>query len=274
MIGEANGATVISELPSALERRQEIADRLAGREAVVFIDYDGTLTPIVDDPEDARLAEEARDLLERLKERSTVVVVSGRDLDDVRQMVGVDGLDYAGSHGFDIVEADGTRHQYGEEYLPALDEAEEQLRPLLGDIPGARLERKRFAIACHFRQCDDDDVVAVEEAVEDVAGGQPRLRTTGGKRILELRPDLDWDKGRALLWFLETLGLDRDDVVPLYVGDDLTDEDAFDAIRERGIAVVVRGEDDERPTSAHYALADTEEVRRFLEQLLDTTSLS
>lgn len=271
MAGEAHNPPAIRELPPALERRREIADRLGGREVAVFVDYDGTLTPIVERPEDARLAGETRDLLERLKDRCTLVVVSGRDLEDVRRMVGIDGLAYAGSHGLDIVAADGSRHQHGEEYLPALDAAEAQLRPLLADIPGATLERKRFAIACHFRQVDDTEVPAVEEAVDDVAAEQPRLRTTGGKRIIELRPDLDWDKGRALLWFLEALGLERDDVVPLYVGDDLTDEDAFAAIRERGVAVVVRGEDDERPTSAHYALADTDEVNDFLEQLLVLT---
>ncbi|MFN2556323.1 MAG: trehalose-phosphatase [Nitriliruptorales bacterium] len=271
MSGETNGKPTLGELPSALDRRQEIEERFAGQEAVVFIDYDGTLTPIVENPEDATLPDKTRDLLERLSEPVRVVIISGRDLDDVRQMVGIDALAYAGSHGFDIVASDGSRHQYGEEYLPALDEAEEKLRPLLDDIPGARLERKRFAIACHFRQCDDEDVPEVEAAIEEVAEDQSRLRTTGGKRIIELRPDVDWDKGRALMWFLETLGLDRDDVVPLYVGDDVTDEDAFEAIRDRGIAIVVRGEDDERQTSAQYSLADTDEVRRFLEQLLAIT---
>ncbi|MDP8960444.1 MAG: trehalose-phosphatase, partial [Actinomycetota bacterium] len=172
MTGE-NEAPAISGLPSALERRQEIADRFAGREAVVFIDYDGTLTPIVENPEDATLPDKTRDLLERLSEPCRVVIISGRDLDDVRQMVGIESLAYAGSHGLDIVASDGSRHQYGEEYLPALDEAEEQLEPRLADIAGARLERKRFAIACHFRQCDDEDVPAVEEAVEEVAAEQP-----------------------------------------------------------------------------------------------------
>ncbi len=269
--GEGNDNSTLSELPSALEHRQEIEDRLAGQEAVVFIDYDGTLTPIVERPEDAKLPDKTRDLLERLSEPVRVVIISGRDLDDVRQMVGIDGIAYAGSHGFDIVASDGSRHQYGEEYLPALDEAEEQLRPVLEDFPGARLERKRFAIACHFRQCDDEDVPEVESAIEEVAEDQSRLRMTGGKRIIELRPDVDWDKGRALQWFLETLGLDRDGVVPLYIGDDVTDEDAFEAVHDDGISIVVRGEDDERPTSAHYSLADTEEVRRFLEQLLAIT---
>jgi alpha,alpha-trehalase len=113
----------------------------------------------------------------------------------------------------------------------------------------------------------DDRVPEVRTAVEGVAAGHRDLRVTGGKKILELRPNLDWDKGRALSWLLEVLGLDRTDVVPVYVGDDDTDEDAFRAIRDRGIGVVVRGEADDRPTAAHYQVGSPAEAARFLEML-------
>jgi alpha,alpha-trehalase len=134
-------------------------------------------------------------------------------------------------------------------------------------VPGAHLERKRFALAAHFRQTPQDRVGELEEAVRRVAGNHPGLRVTGGKKIFELRPALAWDKGKALLFLLESLGLDRPDVVPLYIGDDETDEDAFGAIRDRGMGLVVRGEDDERTTAAHYVLDDADEVRTFLETL-------
>jgi trehalose-phosphatase len=100
-----------------------------------------------------------------------------------------------------------------------------------------------------------------------VASAHPELRKTGGKKIFELRPGIPWDKGKALLFLLDVLGLDREDVLPIYVGDDETDEDAFDAIRERGLGVVVRGEDDDRPTAAHLALEDPAQARAFLEEL-------
>ena len=82
--------------------------------------------------------------------------------------------------------------------------------------------------------------------------------------MFELRPAIPWDKGKALGFLLETLGLDGGDVVPIYIGDDETDEDAFRAIGDRGLAFVVRGEDDERPTAADYSLGDTAEVAALL----------
>jgi trehalose-phosphatase len=103
--------------------------------------------------------------------------------------------------------------------------------------------------------------------VDEVLGQSEGLRKTGGKMIFELRPDIDWDKGKALGWLLRKLDLDRRDVVPIYLGDDLTDEDALREIDERGIGILVR--DESRPTHARYALEDTAEVRIFLQTLTD-----
>jgi trehalose-phosphatase len=124
------------------------------------------------------------------------------------------------------------------------------------------LERKRLALAVHFRQVTDDRVREVEKAVEVTSNAYPDLRVTTGKKVLELRPDLDWDKGRALLWLLAELGLDSPEVTPVYLGDDDTDEDAFRVIRRTGIGVVVGR--DGPPTHAHWALEDTDEVAAFL----------
>jgi alpha,alpha-trehalase len=197
--------------------------------------------------------------------------VSGRDLDDVRRLVGVDGIAYAGSHGFDLVLPDGSTSQRGKEYLPDLDAAERELRERTEPFPNARVERKRFAVAVHVRQVSEDLVPRVEAAVGDVAAAHPRLRRTGGKRVIELRPDVEWDKGEALLWMLEALD-PVGDVRAVYAGDDETDEDAFEVVRDRGLGVVVRGERDDRPTSARYALRDTDETRAFIDLLTDVAS--
>jgi alpha,alpha-trehalase len=257
----------IRDLPSALRRLREIAAALEGRTPAVFLDYDGTLTPIVDRPEDALLPPEARRAVEHLAARCPVAVVSGRDLDDVRALVGVDGISYLGSHGFDILTPDGSRHQKAREHLPALEAAEADIRPALEAIPGSRLERKRFAIALHYRQVSGDATAEVEAAVDRAAAGHPELRKTGGKKVFELRPAVDWDKGKAARWLLGVLGLDGGDVLALYIGDDETDEDAFRAIRDRGLGIVVRGESDQRPTAARYQLGHPGEVARFLDEL-------
>jgi trehalose 6-phosphate phosphatase len=258
----------IRDLPVVTSAAELLGDRL-GAPLAVFLDYDGTLTPIVDDPEAAELAPDTRDVLRRLGERTVVGIVSGRDLDDVRSRVGLDGLAYAGSHGFDLHLADGTRRQLAEGHLGDLARGEQQLRDRLAGIAGVRVERKRFAVAVHDRGVDDpavrDHVAAL---VGEVADGEPRLRRTGGKRVHELRPDLDWDKGRAIEALVTAL--DAADRLPVYVGDDTTDEDGFRAVRVRdGVGVVVRGEDDARPTLAGAALADTGAARTLLADLAD-----
>jgi alpha,alpha-trehalase len=111
----------------------------------------------------------------------------------------------------------------------------------------------------------------VEAAVAGVAAADPRLRRTGGKKVFEIRPAVAWDKGKALVWLLDVLELGPG-VLPVYVGDDQTDEDAFRAVRDRGLGVVVRGEGDDRPTLARYTLRDTEEARAFVELLIDALS--
>ena len=267
---DARTGTTLADLPDALDDRA-LARPLHGRRPAVFLDYDGTLTPIVDDPADATLPDATREVVADLAALVPVAVVSGRDLDDVRAMVGLDGIWYAGSHGFDILAPDGTRHQRGEDVLPSLDAAQRGLAATLTDIHGARLERKRFALAIHYRQVADADVADVQDAVRQEAAGHEDLRLTGGKKIFELRPDLDWDKGRALLFLWDVLDLDTRTVAPIYVGDDVTDEDAFAVLTDEldGVGVVVRGEDDDRPTRAHLSLADTSAARDLLRLVLD-----
>ena len=255
-------------IPSALKHVQEIAgsgDRLA-----VFLDYDGTLTPIVNQPEAAWLSESMRETLRSLVARVPVAILSGRDLDDVRGRVHVDGIVYAGSHGFDIMGAGGLRRELGGEYLPVLDAAEAELREPLDEIPGAQLERKHFSVAAHYRNVNEDDAFRVAQAVDEVAARHRELRRINGKKVYELLPDIDWNKGKAVLWLLETLELERGKAFPIFIGDDRTDEDAFGALEKRGVGVLVS----EQPqvTAASYWLNNPEEVERFLRALIENVS--
>ena len=268
MIAGRAAVRLPGELPSALSSGDAIAERLEDRSLALFLDYDGTLTPIVSQPEDALLAEEMRDVLRRLAELCTVAVVSGRDRGDVEPLVALDDLVFAGSHGFDIKGPNlRMEHEGGRSCLPDLEAAEGELRARIEAVPGARVERKRFAIANHYRNVAENDVPQVEEAVRDVLGRHPRLRLSSGKKVFELRPDIDWDKGRAVLWLLEALKLDDSRVLPVYIGDDVTDEDAFAALQDSGIGIAVGP--NERETRASYSLADPAEVERFLALLAE-----
>lgn len=240
---------------------QAILEAAGGRRLALFLDYDGTLTPIVERPEDAVLAEETRAVLRRLARRHAVAIVSGRDLQDVRTRVGVEGLHYAGSHGFDIAGPGGGHvHGAARGAEPRLAAAADELETRTAQLAGVQVERKRFAVAVHYRRARKSDAPRVEAAVDRALARHPGLRKTGGKMIFELRPDVDWDKGRAVRWLIDDLELQ--DAVPVYIGDDLTDEDAFRALAGRGVGIAVQ--ESPQPTAATYTLRDPDEVRALL----------
>ena len=254
--------------PSALACFDAFAAMLGDRRPAVFLDYDGTLTPIVERPDLAVLDESVRAVIRRLSGLCPVAVVSGRDLEDVARHVGIGELVYAGSHGFDI-RGPGLRTQIGEEYLGDLDQAEAALTRRLDGVEGALVERKRFAIAVHTRRVAPDRKAAVGEAVRGVASSLPKLRVTGGKEIHELRPNLPWDKGRAVLSLLDRLGLAGPETLPLYLGDDETDEDAFRALAARGEGrgAGIRVMDPPAPSAAGWSLKTPAEAGVFLDRL-------
>lgn len=252
------------------EHESELNHKLSGRAIVLFFDYDGTLTPIVKNPAAARLDPDMRRILRNLAEKYKVALVSGRDLQTLQAFVELDNVYYAGSHGFEIVGPGNLRkvNEEGEKCKHQLAQAEEELRPRLVSVAGCEIERKAFALAIHYRNVNPEEEDSVFKAVEEVADNYPKLRRGGGKKIIELQPDVEWDKGRAVLWLLDALGLDSEDApaLPLYIGDDLTDEDAFKALAGRGIGVYVG--DRNQPTAAEYRLADVEDVRKFLGKLV------
>lgn len=266
------GENCLERPSSAVQHVEWIAARLKNRHLALFLDYDGTLTPIVRRPEEAILSDDMRSLLRRLAARCTLAIVSGRDRRNAEGMVEVENLVYAGSHGFDIRGPGGLEMQNKEAQaaLPDLDAAEAALDQRIEPIGGAHVERKKFAIAIHYREvADEDDVARVGQAVEEVRRAHPSLKMKGGKKIFELLPDVEWDKGRAVLWLRKALEVDRPDTLTLYIGDDVTDEDAFAALRRRGLGIGVLVGLPESETQATYMLLDCSEVERFLRSLLD-----
>jgi len=238
----------------------------------VFLDYDGTLTPIVSRPELATLDDTVRHTLSRLAEHCTVTVISGRSMDDVRSLVGLEGLFYAGSHGFEIAGPDGAHSplKHIEDVAAAVRQVAEALHERLDHIEGVLIEEKPLSVAVHFRLAPADAEPEVSEAIEVIVSRYSELRRSEGKKVIEIRPDIDWDKGRAVDFLLEHLGIDAATALVVYVGDDLTDEDALRALQGRGIGVVVR-DSVPRDTYADLALEDPQEVHDFLETLVRVT---
>ena len=258
-LGPADSA----RLPSALDPETDLVRQLEAKQPALFLDYDGTLTPIVARPELAVLDEAVRRTLVSLAARCPVAIVSGRDRADVQRLLGVDELIYAGSHGFDV-RGPGLRIEHGAGFVPDLDSAEAELRLSLAHIPGALLERKTYALAVHVRSLAPDIAVAAVEAVVDAAlSRHVRLRKGSGKMVFELLPRLDWHKGKAVLHILEALRLPAARVLPICIGDDRTDEDAFAALADRGVGILVA--ESPRSTAACYTLRNPDEVHRFLQ---------
>jgi alpha,alpha-trehalase len=227
-------------LPLLQDRRAEFESIRADRPLALFVDFDGTLSPIVNNPQDARISPEMRAALRAVAARHTVAVVSGRDRSFVEAQVGIEAIWYAGSHGLDIAGPDGEMvHPDAGRTVPLLDDLAERLREALSTIEGVYFERKRFSLAVHYRNVQPARRPEVKDTAARLAGEVQHLRAHAGKMVLEIQPALDWDKGSAVEWLIDALSIDPATTLVLYVGDDETDEDAFRVLNDRGLGIYV-----------------------------------
>ena len=256
-----------SETPPAPldERRSRIRSRLADASHLLCcLDFDGTLAPIVEDPDAAAPTADNEDAVAALAAEPAIstAIVSGRALSDVRDRI--DGPDaYAGNHGLEI-ERDGsvTVHPVARERAERIDEVCAVLETVLGPIPNWRIENKRLTGTVHFRSVPPaarDLVRRQTHAVVDRFGGDA-LEVSTGKCILEIEPSIRWGKGEAVAVIAAET---PPGTVPIYVGDDVTDESAFRAVEPDGIGVRVGGDRDE-PSAASCRLESPDEVATFL----------
>ena len=262
----------VDQVPHALADAAAFDQALAGRRPAIFLDYDGTLTPIVQRPEMAILSDRGRAVVAALADRLPTAVVSGRDRPDVERLVGLDNLIYVGSHGFDIVVPSGEaiENPIGGDFTPLLDEVDRRLHQALDPIPGAQVERKKFSIAAHYRNVDDADYPRFRSALDAIEADFDDIKEKTGKKVFELQPKLDWDKGKAVRWLLKALELEKPDLVPMFFGDDVTDEDAFGALQGRGLSVIVSDREDDgsgRRTAATFRVHDVDELLTLLGRL-------
>ncbi len=241
---------------------------LTGQKFHLFLDFDGTLTPVRRRPELAQLSAEMSAKLIELKSFIPLAIVSGRDREDVKNLVGVEDLFYAGCHGFDIQDP----------RLPALPKLDGQCSQedikVLGNVVAdsinkfdeAVLKIKKWAIAIHYRALTPTKAGLLEKIVKDTVAPLSNFRVGQGDQVIEITPSVPWDKGEAVLWlqsqFARLYGIGE----AIYIGDDTTDEDAFRALERNGLSILVA--ERSRPSSAAYRLNNPEEVGWFLDQLL------
>ncbi|XP_052190172.1 probable trehalose-phosphate phosphatase H [Diospyros lotus] len=274
-----DGTSFTLNQPSALEMFEQITSASKGKQIVMFLDYDGTLSPIVDDPDRAFMSESMRKTVRKLARYFPTAIVSGRCRDKVYSFVRLAELYYAGSHGMDIKgPSKGSKHNPGaqavlfqpaSEFLPMINEVYEALSEKTKSIPGAKVEHNKFCVSVHFRCVDEETWSDLAQQVRSVLKEYPKLRLTQGRKVIEIRPTIKWDKGKALEFLLESLGFGNcSDVFPVYIGDDRTDEDAFKVLRERGLGSGILVSKIPKETNASYYLQEPSEVMDFLQRLV------
>lgn len=243
-------------------------------------DFDGTIIPIKPRPEEANLGANMRLLLRRLSKDSSfsVGIISGRALKDIKEKVGLRDIIYAGNHGLEIA-CKGENFIYPEakRYIPLISKIAQRLTKRLSPFPRAYLERKRLSLSLHYRLVKRQELPGLRKvffetvrpylASEEITflGKSPSkgVKLTFGKKVWELRPPIDWDKGKAVLWLVRRLGQRK--ALTIYIGDDLTDEDAFGVVNKiNGLSILVGRR---KTSSARYYLKCPKDVQNFLEEI-------
>jgi trehalose 6-phosphate phosphatase len=238
----------------------------------LFLDFDGTLAPIVEDPGMAQMPAGTRDALRTLagKENLSVGIISGRALRDVQERVGLKDIIYAGNHGLEI-SGPGLNlvNPTAVMQVEPLRDLAQDLRNRLLHIPGVLVENKILTASVHFRRAPAGSLEEIRRTVEAAVDSTGELFcVTPGLEVLEIKPRVNWNKGSAVRWIEE--GLARGPALTVFVGDDITDEDAFAALPD-GITVRVGPHG---RTSAKYHLETQESVPELLLWLANATAFS
>ena len=257
--------------PMDVEPEQVIpAARFAGRPLVLMLDVDGTLAPIAPRPSLARVPDETRGVLSRLTRRSNVIValVSGRAAHDARRVAGVENVWTIGNHGAEVMDPSGeiTVDPAVARYAESMRRVVQALRPSLDALDGVALEDKQWTVSVHYRLADDAIVPPLRRSLVDAAHHYGLL-VSEGKRVFEIRPPGNVDKGTAVRRLAQHLGAFTPAASLLFAGDDTTDEDAFLMLRRELPCAVTIHVGDDTDTAAEFTLANPDRVRVLLERI-------
>lgn len=248
-------AAALAEHLDSVLARLRAAPRLG-----VFSDFDGTLVPIVDDPMTCRACDSVRDSLGRLRDRPNAIVgiVSGRDLADLVPRIGVPGLHFAGNHGLEIDSpSESFRHPEAVRLRETLNDIVSKAEAAAANVPGAWVQNKGLTASVHYRQVDPSRVLDLVQLIVPLVGASP-FTLRRGKAVLEVRPNVEWNKGHAIDRMMNGF---KEPATAVFLGDDETDEDAF--VRLKGHVTIAVG--DRPDTAAAYRARDPFEVRELLQ---------
>lgn len=240
---------------------------------LLMLDFDGTLVPIIDDPVKCYLSSEVKQYLSMISRTKgfTVAVISGRSLSDIKKRVALRGLYYSGSHGLEIsgptinfVHADVYRIK------PSIDKLRSLVEKEMRDTEGLIIEKKRFSFSCHYRMVKKGNVgKAIKKLLAFLSQTFAREDVTilRGKKVIEVIPRIPWNKGKAARLIINHL---QNKPMPVYAGDDTTDEFAFRALRNLGLTVRICRSD---RSSASYYLREQAEIVPFLAYLYNMRNI-
>jgi trehalose 6-phosphate phosphatase len=243
-----------------------VRKKIQGKAIFLFLDFDGTLCPIVEDPAEACLSQMGIETLQRLAKKDTVkvAIISGRKLSDIKSKVPVDDFIYSGNHGLEI-EGHGIHynHPVPGAYYDEIQNLGKILHDAFARFKGVIIENKELSLSIHFRMAEEGRLEEIHKiiAANNVNG---LLQVRNDKKTCEIMPDLQWDKGKAVLNILDHYS-QQHDLVPVYIGDALTDEDAFKALKKDGITIRVGPS---QSSAAEYYLQNIEDVYRFIDVLI------
>ncbi|MBI1883805.1 MAG: trehalose-phosphatase [Chlamydiae bacterium] len=232
------------------------------------LDYDGTLAPIVSKPQEARLSLNSLSLLKKLSKNPKIIlcIVTGRSMDSILKLIPLPKILFIANHGFEMKWGKKTwTHPLSKKLKPLYREILKKLKRGLSCFPGIFIENKKATLTVHYRDVSLQQIPYLKKIVHHILSSHlKQIKLTSGKKVFEIRPRTNWDKGKALLKMGRVKNLSRD-AFKIYIGDDQTDEDVFRVLKSKSLTVRVGLS--KKSYASHY-VQSPKEVLDFLNQII------
>lgn len=245
-------------------------DDAPSRAIALYLDFDGTIAELVDHHADAAVDPAIQVTLAELQHLCQLAIVTGRDPEDARARVELNGIPYAGNHGLRIIKSDGEIFAVRHEAQDQIEAIDREMVDIVAGVPGALIERKHASRVLHYRRAAPPDRAKAVAALKQRLRDYPGLLLKSGKMVEEVQPKIHWHKGFAIRWLNDHAP--QTIAYTLYLGDDRTDEDAFVQLGNAqgqmpGAGILIAKQP--RPSAAAYRLPDVPAVAGFLTALAD-----